>query len=135
MALVIIYINMKGNKDINIKFIDGLEQRYSTCGDYWETDNSIEIRITKQDNPECNLLIMLHEMIEYILCEKRGIKEADITNFDLEWEKLSEPKEDEPGNSKWAPYYKEHRIAENFERQLASLLDIDWFQYENNLKI
>jgi len=126
---------MRGDKDINIKFIDGKEQRYITCGDYWETDNSIEIRITKQDNPECNLLIMLHEMIEYILCEKRGIKEADIMKFDLAWEDLPEPKEDEPGNCKWAPYYVEHRIAENYERQLASHMNIDWINYENNLKL
>lgn len=124
---------MRGDKDINIKFVEPDGQRYKTCGDYWETDNTIEIRITKQIESKRNLLILLHEMIEYILTEDAGIKEQDIMNFDLEWEKLAEPKEDEPGNNKWAPYYNQHRIAENFERQLATLLQIDWFDYEEKL--
>lgn len=126
---------MKGDKEINIKFIDSSEQRYPTCGDYWEEDNSIEIRITKQANLDYNLLILLHEMIEYILTEKRGLKEKEITSYDLMWEQMSEPKADEPGNEEGCPYGIEHRIAENYERQLAIQLGIDWFEYENKLII
>lgn len=132
---------MTGDKEINIKFIDSKEQRYSTCGDYWETPTSYEFRITKQDNPDKNLLILVHEMIEYILCTKKGITEQVITDFDLEWNKKADISNDwykdgiadEPGNEPTAPYYKEHRTAENFERLLAEYMDIDWFSYDRNL--
>ncbi len=127
---------MIGNKDINIKFIDGKEQRYSTCGDYWETNSSYEFRITKQDTPDKSILILLHEMVEYFLCTKRGISEADIMDFDLKWNKLNEEGHtisDEPGNAKSAPYYKEHRFAENIERQVALAANIDWQDYDSNL--
>ncbi len=126
---------MKGDKEINIKFIDGDEQRYKTCGDYWETETSIEIRITKQVEDKRNLLVMLHEIVEYALCSNRNIKEEDITKYDLEWEDRLEPKADEPGNESDCIYKVEHRISENFERQFAEYLNIDWFDYENNLKI
>lgn len=125
---------MTGNKKINIRFIDGGEQRYPTCGDYWETEDSYEFRITKQISDDRSILILLHEMIEYFLCTKRGISESDITKFDLDWE--NGPKlEEEPGNSPLAPYYNEHRFSENIERQVALAADIDWFDYENNLVI
>jgi hypothetical protein len=127
---------MTGNKDINIKFIDGKDQRYSTCGDYWETNNSYEFRITKQDIPIKNLLILIHEMIEYTLCTDRGITEDQIMDFDLKWNKLNDEGHtisDEPGNALSCPYRAEHRIAENYERQLASHLNIDWEEYDKNL--
>lgn len=129
---------MTGNKDINIKFIDSKDQRYSTCGDYWETSDSYEFRITKQDNPKKNLLILLHEMIEYALCTDRGITEQEIMDFDLAWngdqkDGLLRDQSDEPGNHYMAPYRNEHRIAENYERQLASHLNIDWAEYDRNL--
>lgn len=132
---------MTGNKDINIKFIDSKEQRYQTCGDYWETNSSYEFRITKQDNSDKNLLILIHEMIEYALCTKRGITEKEIMDYDLKWNECGGTEmADEPGNQKeikgflsQAPYYNEHRIAENYERQLASHLDINWAEYDKNL--
>lgn len=128
---------MTGDKDINIKFIDGKDQRYPTCGDYWETETSYEFRITKQTHTDKNILIVLHEMIEFFVCGYRDIAEQEITNFDLMWEQG--PKlEDEPGNCKELngiinPYYREHRFSENIERQVALEIDIDWQEYSDNL--
>ena len=130
---------MKGDKDINIKFIDSKDQRYPTCGDYWETDTSYEFRITKQVRDERNILILLHEIVEYYLCTRRGISEQEITEFDLKWEQG--PKvEEEPGNCKELdtltnPYYWEHRFSENIERMVALEADIDWEDYERKLVI
>lgn len=134
---------MTGNKRINIEFIDGKDQRYPTCGDYWETDNSYEFRITKQDNSDKNILILIHEIVEYFLCTKKGISEKVITDFDLLWNQCAGTnKADEPGNEGGkfelvgkAPYYKEHRFAENIERQIALEMDIDWSEYSDNLTI
>ena len=129
---------MTGDKEINIKFINSDEQRYSTCGDFWETENSYEFRITKQNNPDKNILILIHEMVEYFLCTKRGITEQEITDFDIAWNKDNEEgllrdNSDEPGNHYMSPYKIEHRFAENIERQLAHEAQIDWFEYDRNL--
>jgi hypothetical protein len=129
---------MTGDKDINIKFIDSEDQRYPTCGDYWETDTSYEFRITKQVRDERSILILLHEMVEYFLCTRRGISEQEITEFDLEWEQKRQQGDqiaDEPGNEPDAPYYWEHRFSENVERIVALEADIDWEDYERKLII
>ncbi len=130
---------MTGNKKITIEFINSEEQLYPTCGNYFETENEYKFFITKQDDPKKNLLILFHEMVEYALCTDRGISEKEITDFDLEWNKKLESRdttlEDEPGNEKLAPYYKEHRFSENIERLMALALNIDWADYEKNLII
>lgn len=134
---------MIDNKEINIKFINSKDQRYPTCGDFWETNNSYEIRITKQDDPKNNMLILIHELVEAYLCKCRGIEFEDIDKFDIKWNQCGgTDKADEPGNEGGkfklvgkAPYYNEHRFAENIERQLALENDIDWFTYSDNLTI
>jgi hypothetical protein len=118
--------------DYKIEVLD--KMRYPTCGDYYKLeDNLTKIEIKKQLNEDYEFLIMVHELIEEYITRKRGITEQSITNFDLAWEELSEPKEDEPGNNKWAPYYKEHRFSENIERLICAELGIDWFKYEKDL--
>ena len=134
---------MTGNKRIIIDFVESQEQRYPTCGDYFEHEDHYHFKITKQNDPRKNLLILFHEMIEYTLCTDRDITEQEITDFDIAWNKKAEEVDDwvsagiadEPGNQPGCPYYNEHRIAENFERQLAEYLGIDWFEYDRNLII
>jgi hypothetical protein len=128
---------MTGNKKIEINFLEPKAMRYITLGDYYDKDDIYRIDIVKQIDDRYNLLILFHEIVEAILCEYRGIKEKDIMNFDLEWNKRllkGEILEDEPGNQPGAPYYKEHRTAENFERLLAMELGCDWSKYEKELR-
>lgn len=127
---------MTGEKDILIQFIDGIKQKYNTCGDYWTETDKLVIKISKQNLPKKNLLILIHEMIEWILCTDKGITDQEITDFDLQWEKDNPTGIEnglEPGADINAPYYKQHFQAEIIERQLAALLNIDWQEYEQNL--
>ena len=127
---------MKGDKNIRVEFIESKDQRYQTCGNYWETDTEIVFQISKQDKPQKNLLILLHEFVEFAICTDRGISEQSITDFDLQWEKDNPTGIDdgfEPGNSSEAPYYQEHHIAEAFERMFAGFMNIDWEDYNKNL--
>ena len=130
---------MLGEKEIRIRFVESGEQRYPTCGDYQDMSEYHLFTITKQDNWRKNLLIFLHEFIEYSLCEDREIPEQMITDYDLEWNRRLEAGEvlaDEPGNEPDNNIYKnEHRIAENFERLFAEYLGVDWFEYDKNLII
>ena len=127
---------MDGSKNIRIEFLEPHQMRYRTVGDYFETDTEIVFQIVKQNDPRKNLLIALHEYIEYTLCTDRDITEQEIMEFDLQWEKNHPTGLDdgiEPGDDPKAPYRNEHRIAENFERQLAEYLGIIWKEYEDNL--
>lgn len=120
-----------------IKSIPGKDQRYPTCGDYWEDKEKIHIAITEQDNEDYEFLIMIHELIEFHLTKKRGISEEKITRFDLLWEEKKgrcETTADEPGNEPGCIYAKEHRFAENIERQIAHEMGLDWHIYNDNLK-
>lgn len=121
--------------NIHIKTIPGKDQRYPTCGDYFDTPEGKKILITIQKDERYEKLIILHELIECWLAEHVGLPEQVITDYDLDWEERPQPKEDEPGNGYDCPYRDLHRIAENFERQLAVLLRVDWETYSNDLQI
>lgn len=129
-------------KDIVISTIEHKKMRYDTCGDYFESTCLVgnkkkkynQIFVSKLSSPDLEFLIAVHEMIEQYLCEKRGIKEKDISSFDVEFEedrkKGKHTPEDEPGDDKKAPYRREHFFAINIERQLAHELGVDWTDYE-----
>jgi hypothetical protein len=119
--------------EITIKSIPlkQLVERYGveSAGDYWRpTENNIQIRVVKMDNPDMEFLVAIHEMVEEWLCNKRGIKETDIQKFDQNFDELG--KEGEPGDDKNAPYRKEHFFATTIERLICAELGVDWNEYD-----
>ena len=88
-------------------------------------------------------MVGLHEMIEAYLCQKEGIKEEDVTNFDMRFEGMRESFPDlvgkmEPGNHDLAPYNKQHLIATRLEKWLCDQMlgEGGWEKYDevvNNL--
>ena len=118
-------------KDINIKFIPQSEHRPvdmigQTVGDYWETENSIEFRITQFDNPSYSQAIALHELIEKFRNNQLSITDVSVDAFD------SGPGADldDPGMSPDAPYHKPHTEADVIERLFIVLSGNDWVEYE-----
>lgn len=79
--------------------------------------------------PDYEFLVAVHELVEWYLTKKRGIKEDDITKFDKSFKGKGEA-----GNNKKAPYHKEHRFATAIEVMVANELRIDWKEYEETLK-
>lgn len=114
--------------EINIKTIPHKKQRYETCGDWQIKDGLIDIQVSETENEDFNFLVGIHELIESYLCKKRGIKEEDATNFDLQFEGNGEP-----GDSKFAPYNKEHKFATKIERLCAKELKVNWIEYDKCL--
>ncbi len=104
-------------------------QRYETLGDYFDTEDCLNFRITDTGNDTYNKLILIHELIEELMTRYRGIKEKDILEFDLEFEDNGQ----EPGNAINAPYRKEHRFAEMIEKMICHELEIDWYKYNADL--
>jgi len=110
-----------------IKTVPHKKQRYNTWGDYYDKGNKKMILVSDFGNPDYEFLIALHEFIESYLTEKRGIKEEDITRFDVE-----HPELDDPGLSRQAPYHREHMLAMKIEKILAKELKVNWKKYNNS---
>jgi hypothetical protein len=104
------------------------KQRYDTAGDYFFGSwyNRWNFLISEMKNTDYEFLVLVHEIIEWHLTQKRGIKEEDITNFDIE------SKHPDPGTLKNAPYHKEHMFATKIEKQLAKELKINWNKYDKS---
>lgn len=130
--------------DIKVKIIPHKDQRYETCGDWYEESGTFIITVSDTKKLEYNALIAIHEIIEAMLCKNAGISERVVTNFDKDFEQirvlnqLNSDKIDtsEPGDDPKAPYRKQHLIATGIEKILAAEMSIDWQEYEktvNNL--
>jgi hypothetical protein len=115
----------------NIKSIPHNEHRYETVGDYWLDEKGVtQFRVSDMGNEDYHFLVGIHELVEEYMTRKRGIKETDIKAFDEAFEAKRAPgNTDEPGDDPAAPYRKEHRFAENIERQIALELGVDWAEY------
>lgn len=111
------------------------EQRYETCGD-WFTDQSGDkhIVVSAMGNPDYEMLVAVHELIEQYLCERRGISQDSVDKFDREFEAARQlGNDDEPGDDPSAPYYKEHRFASSVERIIAAELGVNWKDYDKTV--
>lgn len=106
------------------------QQRYETCGDYWnDPDGTKQVRVSDLGDRRMEFLVALHELIEWALCEDRGIAEPDIKAFDE-----AHLDSDEPGALPDAPYRKEHAFAECIERLVARELGVDWAEYDARIE-
>ena len=120
------------NFDINIVTRPMNTMRYSTLGDYYDVVKSPDgfknflVEVADTHNLDYNFLIGLHELVEYYLCNKRGIKDKKITGFDI-----AHLDAEDPGRLKEAPYHKEHMFAEKIEKLMCKELGIPWKKYYN----
>jgi len=122
---------------INIETIPHQQHRYNTVGDYWMTpDGTLQIRISDLGGLDHELPILIHELVEWYLCQKRGVRLEDIDSFDRVFElerSIGRHPEEEPGDSPEAPYAREHRFAENIERQVVHEAGLRWDDYEAHI--
>lgn len=116
---------------ITIKTIPHSGQRYDTVGDWWFEGENLEIRVSDMGNPQYEYLVARHEADEAVLCKLRGIKEKDVSEFDILFESHRlEGNMDEPGDHIDAPYHKEHAFATIQERVMAYEMGIEWEEYD-----
>jgi len=115
---------MKHLPAIKIEIIPHNKQRYDTAGDYLKADSKGWLFRISQMNADAEFLVLIHELIEWYLTQKKDITEQEITDFDI---KSGHP---DPGILKNAPYHKQHMIAVKMEKMLAKILKIDWKTYD-----
>lgn len=106
-------------------------QRYDTVGDYQNYHGCTLFTISEMKDEKYELLVLVHELVEKILCDARGITNDVIDAFDIQFEAdRVEGNTDEPGHDPRAPYHREHVFAERLERLLAAELGVDWNKYD-----
>lgn len=110
------------------KFIPHKAQRYDTVGDYYEKGNTLHFRISYFKNWRYHFLILIHEIVEKVICMDRHISDAEIDAFDMNYEG------EEPGDDKNAPYYSAHQFATSIEKLVARELNVDWIEYTNAVR-
>jgi len=121
---------------IYFKTIPHNQMRYETCGDYWIDPAKVwQFRVSEMANPDYEFLVLIHELVEWYLTQKRGIHTDAIDYFDVSFEKLRELNPEligdmEPGHMSSAPYHKEHVFAEKIERLIAEELGVTWSRYD-----
>lgn len=120
-------------RKIEVDFVETM--RYPTCGDYFEEEGVMKVKVYNQNDEKKNLCIALHEIIEAFATKWHGIKEEEITEFDIRYELNRTESISEPGDDPKSPYRNEHRFSENIERQCAFYFGIDWIEYNDNLKV
>lgn len=120
---------------VEIDVIPHEAQRYESCGD-WVIKNpdTLYIAVSETGDRNYNALIMIHELIEAVLCRAKGISVKDVDKFDMTYEANRVDGDDsEPGDDSNAPYKRQHCIATGIERILAAELGVDWKTYEETL--
>lgn len=120
---------------ITLTTIPHSEQRYPTIGDWIIKDNGdVVISVSNMRNEKYHHLVMIHELIEVILCRHAGVSAHEVDQFDKLFELNRTPGNDsEPGDSPLAPYAKQHCIATGIERMVAAEIDVNWQEYEETL--
>lgn len=120
--------------NVDIKTIPQHLQRYDTVGDWYVDEGILYIRVSDMGDKDFENLVAIHEYVEAILCIQRGIKEKDVTEFDIWYEQQRAlgniDCQSEPGDHEKAPYRKEHFFATSVERLISAELNVNWQQYD-----
>lgn len=116
--------------------------RYPTVGDYYRErrfTDAWSFRVAKLGDHRYEVLVFLHEMIEFFLCRMAGIKLREIDRFDQAYEMSREAGVPpacrcahyaEPGDDPHAVYHRFHKAATKCEKIAAEALGVDWGDYE-----
>ena len=125
---------MKRDLEIHFKVIPSSEHRYPTAGDYWlDAEGVWQFRVSRMGNLFYEILVFIHELTEWAMCQVEGIREPDIKAFDEMFEAeraAGKWKDEEPGHDPRAPYGYQHKCAEKVERLAAEMFKVDWSTYD-----
>lgn len=121
-------------KSIAVEVIPHSKQRYDTEGDYQMDEfGNVLISISNYGDPLKSYICGEHERAELLACAKKGITFKQIDEFDLWYlENKKENDPDEPGDHPNSPYYEQHQMATQVERDLCKAHGLDWDEYYNS---
>lgn len=109
---------------IHIHVVPPQTMRYDTAGDWQVEDETLQITIADQRNSRYNFALMIHELVEALLCHLEGITTEQVDAFDFA------AKTDDPGTEPGCPYSQEHEYAAIIERLVANEMGIHFRRYD-----
>lgn len=109
---------------IHIDFVS--EMRYDTIGDWRFLGDDLVIEVFDLKNEKYNLLIVVHELVEAMLCKFAGVTTEQVDKWDMNFKG-----EGEPGDDPRAPYHCQHWTAMVVEQVLAGIMGVDWSEYND----
>ena len=117
---------------IIIKCIDPSSQRLDENGDwFYDTDaDELTVFVSKMPDWKSELAIAVHEFVEACMCLADGVDQTDVDFFDKKF--YLEHDKGEAGDSKDAPYFKQHKSATFIEQEVCNQLGLSWQEHEKN---
>lgn len=109
-----------------IHTIPHADQRYPTVGDWTIHGDSLVVRVSDAGDWRVNAVVAIHELVEALLCFDRSVSQEEVDR----WDTIEAVELDEPGESPFAPYAREHRAATVHEFALLDAFDIPIATYE-----
>lgn len=118
---------------IAIDVVNYKDQRYPTLGDWFfeyskDLEQILHIRVSDTGSWHSNVLIVIHELVEALLCDRENITRSMVDEFDK-----SHLDSGDPGDEKDAPYRDQHCFAIAVERMMAAAMNYPWIEHENLL--
>jgi len=111
---------------IKIEVVPQKEIRFNDVGDYYyKHDGTLLIRVADTGNSIYTRIVLIHEIIEQLLTEAKGITIEEVDEFDRTADK------ELTSDSPQCPHSKEHSLATAVERILCAYLGIPWQTYDN----
>ena len=98
---------------------------YPSLDDWHIVQKGFDIPFVDTGDPDSNLLIFIHALVEAYLCSRHGVKESAVNEFDRSYHGKGEP-----GDDVHCPYRDEHATAMKVEHYLAKLLEYPWDMHE-----
>ncbi len=125
---------------IIVRFIDPANHRYPTPGDwlYDAEDHVLEVRVSKMGDWRSELAVAIHEAVESVMCLEKDVTEAEVTAFDMQFEKERADEKhretDEAGDDDRAPYHDQHIAATFVEKEVCAQTKIPWTEHDKNVQ-
>ena len=92
-------------------------------------DIELHVLATRMPDWRYTMLLMIHELVEAVLCYGAGVTTEAVDRFDLDF--IASHPNQEPGDDPRAPYHSQHRTASIVEQLVAKELGVDWIEYDN----
>ena len=110
-----------------------------TGADWWiDEDGTLQVRVEQLASYGRTMSLMLHEIVEAVLCKQHGVTVDMVDKFDRKFEDENPANHGiEAGDAPECPYGSEHAVATACERMVAASMGMgvcdSWSEYDKEL--
>lgn len=121
-------------RNIFVRVVKSSEQPFCTIGHWmYDKEGNLLILITKMKDWRYEFGVFIHEIVEWALCEYKGITVEECDKFDELYEEGYRtgkiPVKKEAGYDKHCPYHRGHVWGDRISWVIMVLLGVNWKDY------